>query len=62
VRIGLFLAAGALLVVAAPVTASAQCAWSQQNMTVEAPKAGAPTTTAQSGTTSLPSREAASGG
>jgi hypothetical protein len=50
------------MVVAAPGTVSAQCAWSQKSMTVEAPVTGAPTTTAQSGTTSLPSRDAASGG
>jgi len=58
VRKGFFIAAGALMVVsaAAPAFAEGGCAWSaKQNLSVEAPKASGPVSTAASGTTALPS-------
>lgn len=56
-RKGLFFVAGALMVVsaAAPAFAEGGCAWSTKQMSVEAPKASVPTTTAATGTTTPPS-------
>lgn len=56
-RTGLFFVAGALLAVAsaAPAFAEGGCAWSTKQMSVEAPKASAPLSTASSGTIVPPS-------
>ena len=56
-RKGLFFVAGALMAVAtaAPAFAEGGCAWSAKQMSVEAPKASAPMSTAASGTIVQPS-------
>ncbi len=55
-RKGLFLVAGALMVVSAtaPAFAEGGCAWSTKQMSVEAPKVSAPMSTASTGTTTPP--------